>query len=160
MEAIFLKIDSIKGDSDVDGHKEEIELLSFSHGVAQQVTGDVSNTQRTSGRPMHQDMVVTKYVDKSSPTINQNCCEAKNLGEVVLTITRNDEGNVLEFLVYKMKDVIISSVSTGGGGGGKPTETLSLNYSAISWTVTVQKKEGGKEGEVVGKWNLATNKVD
>jgi type VI secretion system secreted protein Hcp len=160
MEAIFMNISSIKGDSDVDGHKEEIELLSFSHGVAQQVTADVSNTQRTSGRPNHQDMVVTKYVDKSSPTLNQNCCEGKNIGEVKVTITRNDEGTVLDFLVYTMKDVVISSVSTGGGGGGKPVETVSLNYSAISWTVVVQKKEGGKEGEVVGKWNLATNKVD
>lgn len=160
MESIYLKILSIKGDSDVDGHKTEIELLSFSHGVSQTVTGDVSNTQRTSGRPNHQDMVVTKYVDKSSPTLNQNCCEAKNLGEMTITVTRNDQGKTLDFLIYKIKDVVISSVSTGGGGGGKPVETLSLNYSHISWTVVVQKKEGGKEGEVVGKWNLATNKVD
>ena len=48
MDAIFLKIDPIKGDSNVDGYVDQIEIMSFSHNVAMQVTNDVSNTNRTS----------------------------------------------------------------------------------------------------------------
>ena len=157
MDAIFLDIKDIKGDSDIKGFEKQIEVLSFSHGVAAQVTGDVSNEQRTSGKPMHQDFSLTKYADTSSPLLNQKCCEGANLGDVTVTIGRNDKGVILVLYTYIMKDVILSSVSIGGGGGGKPVESLTLNYSRIEWHYTSQKQEGGKEGEIVGKWDLSKN---
>ncbi len=160
MEAIFLKIDGVPGDSQVSGHEDQMEILAFSHGVSQQVTSDVSNKQRTSGRPNHQDLNITKYIDNSSPIMNQDCCKGVIHPEAVLTITRNDEGEVLDFLVITLKDVIISQISIGGSGGGKPTENISLNYSHITWEVKVQEKEGGSSGGNVGTWNLATNKED
>lgn len=159
MDAIFLDIKDIPGDSDISGFAKQIEVLSFSHGVAAQVTGDVSNTNRTSGRPMHQDFSLTKYVDKASPSLNQQCCEGKSIGKVTVTIGRNDDGEILPFLVYVLTDCVISSVSIGGGGGGKPVESVTLNYSKIEWKYTSQKETGGKEGEVVGKWDLAENKA-
>jgi type VI secretion system secreted protein Hcp len=157
MESMFLKFKDIKGDSDVSGHKEEIEILSFSHGASIPVTGDVSNSQRTSGRPNLQDLTVTKFVDQATPTLYQRCCEGKMLGDVTLTVTSNEDGKVVDFLIYTLKDVVISSVSVGGGGSGKPVENLSLNYSHITWKVVVQKHTGGKQGEAVGKWDVAKN---
>ncbi len=157
MDAIFMDIKKVEGDSDIKGFEKKIELLSFSHSVAQQVTGDVSNENRTSGRPMHQDFTVTKFMDKATPLLNQHCCEGTNLGEVTITVGRNDKGKILPFMVYKLKDVVISSVSVGGGGGGKPVETVSLNYTGINWDYTVQKQEGGKEGVSKGSWDLAKN---
>ena len=35
--------DAIKGESTLADFKDKIEILSFSHGVAQQITGDQSN---------------------------------------------------------------------------------------------------------------------
>ena len=158
MDAIFIDIKDIEGDSDIAGFEKKIEVLSFSHGVAAQITGDVSNENRTSGRPMHQDFTISKYVDKATPKLNQKCCEGANLGLVTITVGRNDAGTILPFMVYILKDVVLSNVSIGGGTGGKPVETLSLNYSAVEWKYVVQKQEGGKEGEVVGKWSVAQNK--
>ena len=160
MDAIFIDIKDIPGDSDIKGFEKKIEVLSFSHGVAAQVTGDVSNTNRTSGKPHHSDFSFTKYTDGASPLINQKCCEGANLGTVTVTVGRNDKGVVLPFLVFIMDNVVISNVSIGGGAGGdKPVESLSLNYSRIQWKYTSQKAEGGKEGEIVGQWNLATNEA-
>jgi len=160
MDAIFIDIKDIEGDTDIAGFEKKIEVLSFSHGVAAQVTGDVSNENRTSGRPTHQDFTVTKFVDKATPKLNQKCCEGANLGEVTVTVGRNDAGTLLPFLIYKLKDCVISSDSIGGGsGGGKPVETLTLNYSRVEWKYVVQKQAGGKEGEVVGMWDVAANKA-
>ena len=158
MDTMLLQIKDVPGTSDMAGYAAQIEVLSYSHGVAMQVTGDVSNTERTSGKPRMQDFHLTKYVDKSTPLINQKCCEATNLGEVKLTVARNDGGTVIPFIVYTLSDVIISSVSVGGGGGDKPVENLSLNFSAIKWDYTAQKEAGGAAGTVAGGWDVAANK--
>lgn len=50
MDAIFLKLDNIKGESQVEGFEVQIEIMSYSHNVAMQVNNDVSLTERTSGR--------------------------------------------------------------------------------------------------------------
>lgn len=154
---IFLQIKTITGQTQQTKFKDAIECMSYSHGVSMQVTGDTTNTDRTSGRPNHSDFHLTKYVDKTTPALNENCSGGKNVGEVTITIGRNDGEDFLELLVYKLKDVVISSVSVGGGGGDKPVESLSLNYSSIQWQYTGQNEAGGKGGQTVGAWNVATN---
>ncbi len=156
-DVIMMKIEGVPGTSQVTGYAEQIELMSYSHGVSQQVTGDVSNTERTSGRPIHQDFHVTKYLDKASPLLNQKCCEATNLKTVTITIGRNDAGAVIPLIIYTMEGVIISSVSVGGGGGDKPVESLSLNYASIKWDYTAQNEESGEAGTVSGGWDVSAN---
>jgi hypothetical protein len=42
MDAIFLDIPDIKGQSTIKGFEDKIEILSASHGVAMQITGSPS----------------------------------------------------------------------------------------------------------------------
>ncbi|MEW5929332.1 MAG: type VI secretion system tube protein Hcp [Gemmatimonadota bacterium] len=156
-DVIMLSITDVPGTSQITGYEAQIEVLSYSHGVSQQVTGDVTNTERTSGRPMHQDFHLTKYLDKATPLLNQKCCEATNLGQVIVTIGRNDAGAVIPLIIYTMEDCIISSVSVGGGGGDKPVESLSLNYASIKWDYTAQNEESGEAGTVSGGWDVSAN---
>lgn len=149
----------VKGESTLKDFKDKIELLSFSHGVAMQITGDISNSERTSGKPNHQDMTVTKYLDAASPVLNEGCCQGKAYPTVDLIIGRNDGGAVVELMRYTLKNALISSISIGGGGGDKPVETVTLNYNHISWKFTAQKPEVGKEGVVDGKWDLGKNEA-
>jgi len=158
-DVIMMQIEGVPGTSQIEGYADQIELMSYSHGVSQQVTGDVSNTERTSGRPIHQDFHVTKYLDKATPLINQKCCEATALPSVIITIGRNDAGAVIPLIIYTLEDVILSSVSVGGGGGDKPVESVSLNYSSIKWDYTAQKEESGAAGTVSGSWDVSANKV-
>src|SRR3982751_2915621 len=125
MDVIILDMGAdVKGESNMTDYKDKMELLSFSHGVAMQITGDIVHSERTSGRPNHQDMTVTKYLDAASPVLNQACCEGKTFPEVSIIIGRNDGGRIAELMSYTLKGVLISSVSVGGGGGDKPIETL------------------------------------
>jgi type VI secretion system secreted protein Hcp len=157
-DVLLMKINDIKGESQMDGFAEQIELLSYSHSVVMQVTSDVSNTERTSGKPNHQDFTVTKYLDAASPPLNQYCCEGKSLGQVVITCGRNDSGKIYPLIVYTLDDAVVSSISVGGGGGDKPTETVTLNYTKIQWEYKSQKPTVGEKGTVGATWDLKTNK--
>jgi type VI secretion system secreted protein Hcp len=158
MDVIILDMGKdVKGESTLKDFADKMELLSFSHGVAMQITGDLSNSERTSGKPNHQDMTVTKYLDAASPVLTQSCCEGKGFPQVDIVIGRNDSGKVIELMRYTMKNVVISSVSIGGGGGDKPVETLTLNYNNMAWKFTSQNAAIGQKGVVNGTWNLATN---
>ena len=87
MDVLIMDMGSdVKGESNLTDFKDKMELLSFSHGVAMQITGDVSNSERTSGKPNHQDMTVTKYLDAASPVLNQSCCEGKPFPQVDIII--------------------------------------------------------------------------
>ncbi len=77
----FLKIEGIAGESTDKKHKDQIEILSYNHGVSQPSTGTASSAGGgTSGRCEHRDFTVVKELDKASPLIAQN----KSLGSIVL----------------------------------------------------------------------------
>jgi type VI secretion system secreted protein Hcp len=160
MDSILLDIPSIPGQSMVKGFEKKIELLSFSHGVAMQVTGDVSNSERTSGKPNHQDITVSKYVDLSTCPVIAACNAATNLGTITITVGRNDQGAFLPYLILTMDNTIVSSASLSSGSGDKPTETVTFNYTKIKWDFTEQKPASGKEGNNGAVWNLATNSTE
>ena len=155
MDALILDMGpDVRGECTLPGFGGKIELLSFSHGVAMQITGDISQAERTSGRPNHQDMTATKYLDAASPVLNQACCEGKSFPQADIIIGRNEGGQVIELMRYTMKNVVISSVSVGGGGGSKPVETLTLNYNQISWKFTSQQTGTDETRTVDGRWDL------
>lgn len=156
MDVLILDMgDEVKGECSVPGYKGKVELLSFSHGVAMRIAGDIGNSGRTSGKPNHQDMTVTKYLDAATPVLNEACCIGKAFPRVDIIIGRDDGGEVVELMRYTMTNALISSISVSGGGGDKPVETVTLNYNHITWKFTAQKPEVGKNGVVEGTWDLA-----
>ena len=163
MDAIILDLGAdIKGDSLLEGFSDKIELMSYSHNVAMQVTNDVSNSERTSGRPHVGEFTLTKFIDTSTPTLNEYCCSGKPIAEAKITLGRNaaeGSGQILPFIVYTLSNVVLSNVSVSGGTGGKPVETLSLNFTRIKWELTAQKDDGTKEGTAASTWDMAANKV-
>jgi type VI secretion system secreted protein Hcp len=163
MDAIILDLgDTIKGDSMLEGYVDKIETLSYSHNVAMQVTNDVSNKERTSGRPHIGEFTLTKYIDSSTATLNDYCCAGKDIPTAIVTVARNsgvDDGKPMPFIVYTLSNVIISNVSVSGGAGGKPVETISLNFTKIKWELTSQKNDGSKKGTAAATWDLSANKI-
>ena len=157
MDAIILDIPDIKGQSTLKGFEDKIEILSFSHGVAMQITASPSVTERTSGRPNHQDLTISKYVDLSTCPMLAACNAGTNLKTVTVTVGRNDAGTILPYLVITLDNTIVSSSSVSSGGGDRPMETVTLNYTKIKWDFTEQKADTGKKGNNGAVWDLALN---
>jgi type VI secretion system secreted protein Hcp len=164
MDAIILDLGStIKGDSMLEGYVDKLEIMSYNHVVLMQVTNDVSNSERTSGKPIIGEFFITKYVDSSTPALNEYCCSGKPIAEAKIIVGRNaaeGSGKLMPFIIYTLSNVIISSVgASGGNSGGKPVESLNLNFTKIKWELTTQKHDGTKEGTAASTWDLTANKL-
>ena len=155
----FLKIDGIPGESTDDKHKEWIEVLSYSSGVSQMAAGDRSTGGAASaGRCSHQDFSIVKELDKTSPTLDLQCCNGTHIKKVAVELCRAT-GDKTKYMEYIMEDVIISSVSIGGGGGGLPTESVTFNYGKITWNyIQTDHETGAPKGNIQKYWSLILNK--
>src|SRR6267378_4032700 len=112
---MFLKLDDIKGEARDATHKDEIQVVNWSWGMNQ--SGSMhTGTGGGSGKVKVNDLTFTKHVDKSSPNLIMACCTGRHFKESTLTIRKAGD-KPLEYLKIKMKDVLVSFVSTGGGGG-------------------------------------------
>jgi len=155
----FLKLGDIKGESVKDGHKDEIEVLAWSWGMSQSGTTHMG-TGGGAGKVNVQDISFTHYVDKGSPTIIQACCKGNHYPEATLTMRKAGGGSPLEYVVIKLSDVIITSVSTGGSGGEDLlTENVTLNFAKFEYSYQPQDNKGAKLGGAVKvTYDIAQNK--
>jgi type VI secretion system secreted protein Hcp len=156
MDYIVLDLGSdVVGDCQLEGNTGKIQCLSYSHGVTQPLTVDVSNNKRTSGKPMIQDFVLTKLFDKASPVLNYNCCIGKNHPTAIITIFQMDEATQTpkKYIEYTLTNALVSSVSVGGGGG-VPSETLTLNFSKIKWWYMSQENAADQKGNLAYEYDL------
>jgi type VI secretion system secreted protein Hcp len=152
----FLKMD-IKGESVVDGHEEEIQVLSWSWGMSQ--TGTTQRgTGGGAGKVDVQDLTFTHYVDTASPNLIKACCNGKHFEEAVLTVRKAGE-NPLDYLVLTLTDFIITSVSTGGASGDElVTENVTLNFAKFKISYQPQDNKGAKAGGAIeAEYDIAKN---
>ena len=155
---MFLKLEGCKGESQDKVHKDEIDVLAWSWGMSQ------SGTMHTgggggAGKVNVQDLSVTKWVDKSSPVLMQYCSIGKQFTEALLTVRKAGGDDPLEYILITMKDVIVTSVSTGGSGGeDRLTENCSLNFSQYKVEYQPQKPDGSADGgKIPWEFDIAAN---
>lgn len=129
---IYMKLDGVDGEATDVGHANEIELLSVAWG-ASQTAGGTGVSRRA--RPVVQDIVVTKALDKSSPKLMQAVVQGTTFKNGQLTLTRQSGDTNMVYLTIKMTDVLITSYSISGSGAGdpRPIESLSLNFTKVEF---------------------------
>lgn len=153
---MFLKLDDLKGESVDSKHKGEVDILAWSWGMTQSGTTHLG-TGGGAGKVNVQDLSLTKYVDKSSPTLYLSCCNGKHFKEALLTVRKAGE-KPLEYIKITMKEVIITSVSTGGSGGEERlTENITLNFAEFKHEYTPQKPDGSADATVEAAYHIAQN---
>jgi len=152
----FLKIEGVPGEATATGHKDEIDIESFSMGVARTVVTGGGGTQ--TGRPQFTDISFSHQLDKASPLLMLRCAQGTVIPTAVLTCRTVGAASSLVFYKITLTDVIVTSVSVGGASGGdRPTETFSLNYARIEWEYIPQLPTGGSGTPVRASWNIPAN---
>jgi type VI secretion system secreted protein Hcp len=154
----FLKIDGVDGESTDDKHKGEIELESFSFGGNNAGSFNSGGGGGT-GKVVLQDFHFVKKTDKASAKLFTACCTGEHLAKATL-VCRKAGGDQQEFLTIVLSPLLVSSFQSGGSHGSDviPMEQISLNYGKIEYKYKPQDGKGGLGGEVVGGWDVTTNK--
>ncbi|MDO9072281.1 MAG: type VI secretion system tube protein Hcp [Rubrivivax sp.] len=153
---MFLKIDTIKGESVDHKHAGEINVLAWSWGMSNSGSAHLG-AGAGSGKVNVQDLSITKYIDKSSTELMLAACNGKHFKEATLYVRKAGE-KPLEYLKIKFTEVLVTSVSTGGSGGeDRLTENVSLNFAKVNVDYTPQKADGSGEATLSMGWDIAKN---
>ena len=140
-----------------------IELVSVHQGMKQQMTTDVSNSARTSGRPVITEFTCVKYVDKTSVKFYDYCLRAKPMGSGVkqptkIYICRNSGDQTLNIMTFWLRDAMISEIQFQSHPDDMPTEQFKINFTEIMWEYSIQNADTTLGGKVSSAWSLAHNR--
>ena len=148
--AIYMKYGAIKGPVTTDGFKDWIELNSFQWGAGRAIgTAARGSTSREHSEPTITEIMVTKLTDVASPKLFLDAVGGKLDSKVEIKFTTTTKGKVETFLAYKLENTGVSSYSLSSGGD-MPMESLSLNFTKITETLTGHDPGIGGSPETVG----------
>ena len=154
---IFAKLGDIKGESLDDKHKNEIEVLSFSWGVTN-AGSMASGGGAGAGKATFQDLSIVHRIDKATPALMQACATGTHLKEATITHRKAGKGQQ-EYLIVKMNDVLITSVTHGGATGEPASESVTLVFAKVALEYKPQKADGSLDAGIHFKYDLKANKV-
>jgi type VI secretion system secreted protein Hcp len=153
----FLKLDGINGESEDSVHKNEIQLSSVTWGVSNQGAGGFGKGSGASKSDVH-DVHVTKLVDTSSPALAKACATGLTIGDAVITLRKAGGTSAVEYLVYKLTEVFVSSFNIGAGDGGNiAQESIGLNFAKVEFNYTPQNADGSAGGTITTSYDVKQN---
>ena len=148
----------ITGDVTDTNHQKWIELTSFQWGVGRGIGSATSGqASRESSIPSISEIVVTKRMDSASPGLWTDSVAGQLNTTVNIVFTTTDQGQTKEFLKYELTNTGLSGYSVSSGGD-MPTESLSLNFTKVSWTFTSTAPDVSGTPTTQG-YDLTTNKT-
>lgn len=155
---MFLKLEGIDGESVDKTHAKSIDVLAWSWGMSQSGTFHVGGGGGA-GKANFQDISITKWVDRSSPTLMAKIATGEHITKATLTVRKAGK-TPLEYIIIEMDKVLVSSLSTGGSGGeDRLTENISLNFASVKTKYVPQKEDGSGDPEVEFGFDISKNVV-
>ena len=157
---MFLKVTGakqglIKGESQDETHKGEIEIESFSYEVKQPY--DVSGGGIGVGKRQHSPFRFRLRAQSASPKLFRAATTGEHLKEVVLTC-RKAGGKQHEYLKWIFKTAFVVHYKTGCGAEGEivPIDEIALSFQVVTIEYREQTAQGTGGGVVVAEdsWKL------
>lgn len=156
--AAYIKFDGIDGESKDDKHKGWTDLFSCSQ-VIHRAGGGATGAARRRGAAQLEDIRCSKLFEKSSPKIAEAVCKGKIFAKVEIAFVSDSEGATkTPYLVYELKEVMVSSYSSSAGSSDVPHEDFALNFEEIKVTYTEVDAKGTKKGNIEYTWKVEEGK--
>jgi type VI secretion system secreted protein Hcp len=156
---MFIKIDTVDGESRDKVHKKEIDVLAWSWGISNSGSAHTGGGAGA-GKCNVQDISFTKWVDSATPKLALACCDGKHFANATLVVRKSGEKPV-EYLKIKVEEVLITSISTGGSGGeDRLTENVTLNFAKVSLDYVPQDEKGAAGTAIPMAWSIVENAND
>jgi type VI secretion system secreted protein Hcp len=135
---------AIQGESQVAGHAGEIEVLSWSWGMSQQVHSASQLASKASVRTLN----VQKAIDSSSTAIMSALKSAELLGKVVLTCRDPGGISTIDYLRITLRKARICDYEISGGDseGRQVAESFSIAFKEIEVVYTPKSAANLKSG--------------
>lgn len=155
---MFLKIETVKGESLDKTHKGSIDILAWSWGMSNSSNAHAGGGAGA-GKVNVQDLSVTKFIDASSTALALACANGTHFTKAVLTVRKAGK-TPLEYLKITMDEKVFVNAYTTGGSGGEDrlTENIVLNFAKVKVEYTKQKSDGSADGgAMVFGWDIAAN---
>ena len=155
----FLKIEGVDGESTDDKHKGEIELESWSFGGTNPgsfSSGGGGGTGKVALSDFHFRQEGRQGIGQAVGVVLQR--RAPEEGDAGLPQGRQDAAGIPD-------DHHVAGPRQhfqGGGSAGSdvvPMDQVSFNYGKIEFKYKEQKPDGSLGGEIIGGWDVTTNKV-
>ena len=158
---MFLVLKGVEGETKDDTFADEkaMDVLAWSWGMSQSGSFHQGGGGGT-GKVAIQDISVTKWVDKASPTLMRYTATGAHFESGKLVVRKAGGKKPLNYIEIELKKIMVTSVSTGGSGGeDRLTENVSLNFGEFKVIYRAQKDDGTGEPDVDFAWNIEKNVV-
>jgi type VI secretion system secreted protein Hcp len=148
---------AINGDSVVAGHEKWITISSLQMGVGRAISTSGGGADRETSNPSFSELTLTKTTDISSADLFMQAVCGKSLGkaEIHFLQTGGADKKQQVYLTIELTDAIVSSYSTSSGGD-RPSESISLNFTQISYKYDAFSGDNIVTG-TPKKWDLTKN---
>ncbi len=141
---MFLKLDTIPGDSIDQRHKAEISIDSFAWGESRSMGA---------GRPTMEGLVITLPVNKASPRLFLYSAGGLKIGRAVLSVRRT--GSSSDMLKWILTDSqIVTYKTVGNTRGDGVTDQITL----VSGKIEVELEPMDGSPTVKAGWDQRTGK--
>ncbi len=140
-DPIYMKFPGVTGNVTANGYSGYIELDSFQWGVGRSITSSTgSSSDREGSTPSVSEITVGKQSDASSIPLLTDALEGTNASLVEIDFVDIVKGKLQPYLKVDLTNTLISH-DVMSSNGDRPTESLSLNYTKISFAYMQEKAQ-------------------
>jgi type VI secretion system secreted protein Hcp len=156
---IYMKFDGIDGSVTTAGHEKWIELHSCSVGISRHTTTSHGGRAREGAHPEISEIHITKQFDAATPKILQEAVAGTFEKKAQLVWSTTTKNKVETYLKIELQDCGITSYQKSSGPDAVPMESLSLNFTKITFTPSPLDDKGSPQKGAVVTYDLRAMKA-
>jgi type VI secretion system secreted protein Hcp len=154
----YLQLEGIQGEEQNQRFPNSIRVLSYHYNATVPATGEDAGGALAAGKPDISDLVITKYVDSTSPQLFKAVVTAQNFPTATMTVEA--AGTIPHpIMKFVLKNAMVSGFTVNPSGDDNPSETVSFSFTAIEMHYVQMGPDGHPRGTVPASYDVQEMKA-